>query len=346
MGKSSKIEWTHHTFNAWEGCEKVSPACKNCYAETRAVRFGHSKGGKHLPLWGPGSRRKWRSDAYWRQPLKWNREAAELGERHRVFCMSLGDVFEILPVDHPDLHEHAVARMRLLELIEKTPHLDWLLLTKRPENIAPILNPWTATNVWLGTTVENPETAEQRIPHLLAYPAAVYFVSCEPLLAATDLSRWLRMGTVCECDHSAPRHERCTPDDPEAWIRCNAGTRHIDWVIDGGESGRGARPPHPDWFRAHRNQCAEAGVPYLFKQWGEWAPRSHHPNVPIIGSTRWGTLSHHGSWFESTTPWNGHDDDGIGLREAVMVRMGKKAAGRLLDGVEHTDFPEPRSIAS
>lgn len=334
MGETTSIEWCDRTFNPWEGCEKVSPACKNCYAETRAVRFGHSKGGKHLPLWGPGSRRKWRSDAYWRQPLKWNREAAELGERHRVFCMSLGDVFERLP-DHPDDARMMDERRRLFDLIRATPHLDWLLLTKRPENISWILDGDTFPNVWLGTTVENPETAAERIPHLLRYPAAVYFVSCEPLLAPVDLSRWLGNVTGYEF---RPGHSVGADS-----LTARVGVR---WVIAGGESGRGARPSHPDWFRSLRDQCAAADVPFLMKQWGEWAPRSHHRDVPIIGSTRWGTVGHGGTWFESTTPWNGHDDDGHGDHEAMMVRLGKKAAGRLLDGEEHTDFPEPRNIAS
>ena len=127
MGAESKIEWTDHTFNPWWGCEKVSPGCAHCYADAFAKRLGH--GTTRPKLWGPGSERKVASEAMWREPIKWNRSAEKAGKRARVFCASMADVFE----DRPDL---LVPRARLFRLVAATPHLDWLLLTKRPENAA------------------------------------------------------------------------------------------------------------------------------------------------------------------------------------------------------------------
>ena len=246
MGKDSHIEWTHSTFSVWEGCEKVSPACKNCYAETRAIRFGHGgKSGVHLPLWGPDSVRKFRSERYWNQPRRWNREAEAAGERHRTFCMSLGDLFEILPDTNPNTPAMVEARERLWKLIEETPFLDWLLLTKRPENIDGLMPArWRAAgswpfNVWLGATVESQEYAEKRLPVLLRQPAAIHFLSCEPLLENIDLGAWI--------------HD-------------------IDWLIGGGESGADARPTKIEWARSLRDQAVAANKPYLWKQWGMWKP--------------------------------------------------------------------------
>lgn len=172
-------------------------------------------------------------------------------------------------------------------------------------------------NLWLGTSVENQEQVEARIPHLLAVPAAVRFLSCEPLLGSIDLSVF--------------RHGN-DPDLPVA-----LGTRWgLQWVIVGGESGHGARPMHPEWVRDIRDQCVAAGVPFFFKQWGEWIPKSHWSGR---NPGEWGTLVKSGEWFPETTPWNGRDGDG---GDAVMYRVGKDAAGRLLDGHEWNEFPEAR----
>lgn len=327
MGQDTKIEWAHHTFNPWEGCEKVSAACKNCYAETRAVRFGHSKSGKHLPLWGPGSRRQFRSDAYWKQPLRWNREAEAAGERRRVFCMSLGDFFEWLPGAHPDLLPLSEARDTVLALIDATPHLDWLLLTKRPQNITRIFPGWAEggcsgfrpipKNVWLGVTVEDQETADERIPKLLKVPATVHFLSCEPLLGPVDLKRVI---------WRASPYGHVDVLRGGAWSGTNWGfVNHsdmetVDWVIAGGESGVGARPSDPDWFRSLRDQCAELGanVPFLFKQWGAWVDVENMPPETYMDFDAAGS----------------HLIDGRG-----PVRVGKERSGRLLDGAEHTGFP-------
>lgn len=237
MGQNSKIEWTHHTFNPWWGCVRVSPACKNCYAETWARRIG-------LDLWGARAPRRFFSDAHWAEPFKWNREAQADGERRRVFCASMADVFE----DRAELDEW---RTRLWDVIARTPWLDWLLLTKRPDNVADSV-PWGRrwpANVWLGTTAENQKWADRRIPLLLEVPAAVRFISAEPLLGYIDLRPYLRGR--------------------------RRGVAGLDWVIAGGESGASARPMNPDWARSLRDQCVSGGASFHFKQWGHWSPEAN-----------------------------------------------------------------------
>lgn len=234
MGKDSKIEWTHHTFNPWWGCVKVSAACDNCYAETWAKRLG-------VDVWGPKSERRFFSEAHWKEPLKWNAEAGIEGERRRVFCASMADVFE----NRKDLISH---RLRLLDLIKETPNLDWLLLTKRIHLVRKQLPKGYdfPRNVWLGVTVENQAEAKKRIRHLLEFTTpSVRFLSCEPLLGPLDLSEYLKRGPL--------------------------GTR-IDWVIAGGESGPNSRPMAPQWPEDLRKQCVSAKVAFHFKQWGHWAP--------------------------------------------------------------------------
>lgn len=245
MGKDSKIEWTHHTFNPWWGCVKVSPACKFCYAESWAKRVG-------MDLWGGGSDRRFFSDAHWRQPIKWNREAELARQRRRVFCASMGDVFE-------NKRELDPWRARLWPIIEQTPWLDWLLLTKRPQHVGRMV-PWGnlwPRNVWLGTTAENQRWANERIPALLEHPAVIHFASCEPLLGAIDLLQWLG-----------------APDQP--------GT--LNWVIAGGESGGKARPMNPAWAVDLRDQCDDSDVPFHFKQWGHWGPtrKRLNPHVQTV----------------------------------------------------------------
>jgi protein gp37 len=277
MAKASKIEWTHHTFNPWWGCERVSPACKNCYADAWAHRLG-------MDLWSKGAPRRMLSDSYWRQPIMWNREAERAGRRDRVFCASMADVFE----DRRDLDE---PRQRVWALIAQTPQLDWLLLTKRPHRIG-ALTPWAGAwprNVWLGTTVENQRWAERRVPQLLEYPAVVHFLSCEPLLGAIDLSKWMP---------------------------CSSRSRAVGWVIAGGESGHRARPMNPDWARSLRDQCQAHGVPFHFKQWGNW--------VTAEGATEARMLR----TFVSVS--------GVPVR---MINMGKKASDRRLDGQEWNGVP-------
>lgn len=273
MGQNSKIEWTHHTFNPWWGCVKVSEACKHCYAEAWAKRVGEK-------VWGPKAARRFFSDAHWRQPLKWDQSARERGVRERVFCASMADVFE----DRPELVE---PRRRLAELIEATPNLDWLLLTKRPQN-AVLLSPWNGPwpeNVWSGTTVELQGRAEELLPHLAAVPAAVRFISAEPLLGPISIRRWLQ--------------------------------NDIHWVITGGESGPKARPASPSWFFDLHLQCMETETPFHFKQWGDWTP-GDGVNLPATKKR-----------FKIARAADGTE----------MIRVGKKAAGRILKGEEWDEVP-------
>lgn len=227
--KNSEIGWTKHTYNPWEGCTKVSPGCANCYAKTDvADRWGRVE-------WGScGVRRRVTTsiDA----PIKWHEEAIRAGSRDKVFCASLCDVFD----DHPTIEQGW--RDHTWALIRQTRCLQWLLLSKRPENFARFLpDDWGEgyDNACLMVSTEDQEWAEKRIPTLLDTPARWRGLSCEPLLGPIDLVPWIG---------------------------------NLDWVIAGGESGNGARPMDPEWARSLRDQCAAAEVSYFFKQWGSWAP--------------------------------------------------------------------------
>ena len=341
MGKTS-IEWTDFSFNPWEGCQKIGPGCDHCYAEARDVRF---TGGTH---WGPGAPRRLTSRANWNLPVRWNADAAKAGTRPRVFCASLADVFD----NAVDLQWRA----DLFNLISITPNLDWLLLTKRPGNIAKML-PATwgdgYPNVWLGCTIVNQEEADRDIPKLLAVPAAVRFLSMEPLLGPVDLKKWLP--NCYECGGSCglrlpgpPDFERCCacgdecgpetepvfsegcpacggelepvcPDCGDYMVYQHPDTPCLDWGIVGGESGPHARPLHPDWARSLRDQCNAAGVAFYFKQWGEFGSAAGHPGHLKIDHVF---------------------DDGF-----QMIRFGKKRAGRMLDGVEWSQFPDSPTSA-
>ena len=220
MGKNSKISWTKHTFNPFIGCQHVSPGCDNCYAETLMdKRFEKVK-------WGPHGKRVRTSEANWKQPLKWDKEARIAGRRDRVFCASLADWL--------DNKAPQQWRIDLASLIERTPNLDWLLLTKRIENFK-TLSPWenniTPYNVWLGITAENQEMFERRWPLLREIDSRVRFISYEPALGPLKLRYW-----------------------------------NPDWVICGGESGDKARYMNPEWARDLRDECLMAHVPFFFKQ--------------------------------------------------------------------------------
>lgn len=303
MGAVTHIQWTDHTFNPWEGCTKVSPGCAHCYAEARNLRFAAGAN------WGPGAPRRRTSAANWKQPLAWNRAAGERAQlfgnipwarqamdqathRPRVFCASLADwLDDEVPIEW---------LADLLDLIRQTPNLDWLLLTKRPENwrgriedvadyecymaretddrrmfAAQWFDGHTPANVWIGTTVEDQQRANERIPLLLKIPAKIRFLSCEPLLGRLRLFNGL---------YVRDEYRGIIP-----------GGRGIDWVICGGESGEGARPMEYKWAIALRDECATAHVPFFFKQWGE--------------------------------------------HNAIGKRVGKLVAGRLLDDQEHNNFP-------
>jgi protein gp37 len=224
VGKNSTIGWTDHSFNPWIGCTRVSPGCDLCYAERQTSRWYPRDG-----LWAGSLRRT--SAANWREPLTWNAKAEKAARRERVFCASWADVF--------DNQAPEEWRADLFRLIDATPHLDWMLLTKRPQNIRKMLPPgwgdgWP--HVWLGCTAENQTEAERRIPLLLAVPAAVRFLSCEPLLEPLQLDRWLGPG-------------------------------RIDWIICGGEDGgRRARFMQPEWAQDLLRASRPTGTKFFMKQ--------------------------------------------------------------------------------
>lgn len=349
MAAETGIEWCDSTWNPWIGCTQVSPACDHCYAavSTPVRALGIE--------WGVGKLRLRTSAANWALPARWNRQvfmacscgwrgqaseckgdptigcprcgSTEIREaRRRVFCASLADVFDnAVPTEW---------RVDLFRVIRSTPNLDWLLLTKRIGNVPDMLNEcarfererfgdldlwqwleaWAKgeppANVWIGATICNQAEADRDIPKLLRVPAAVRFLSIEPMLGPVDL-RWLIT-------------------EPTGKTRTYGGKRQMElrstgllhWVIVGGESGPHARPMHPDWARSLRDECAAAGVPFLFKQHGEWIGVPDLRNLPEGGAPGFGAYDH--------CP---HDMD------AEAVRVGKKAAGRLLDGRIHHEFP-------
>lgn len=291
MGENSKISWTHHTFNPWWGCQRVSPGCENCYAEALDKRVGGAvvDGVKRL-RWGPKAPRVRTSAANWKEPLKWNRKAAAEGVRKRVFCASMADVFE-------DRAELVPWRADLFAMIEATPALDWLMLTKRPENISRLMPAfgWPVSNVWLGTTVEDQRRADERIPELLKVPAAVRFLSCEPLIDSVDLTRWLRF----ERHGDGRGMGGGWPIGPA-----------IDWVIIGGESGGRARSFHTDWAHDLVEQCRAAGVAPFVKQLGTNPVASGRDQLALLNMR-----DHHGG---DPAEW----PEDLRVREFPEVRRG------------------------
>jgi protein gp37 len=340
MAENTKIEWTDHTFNPWTGCTKVSPGCDHCYAEGWSKRAGDKVG-----KWGSGAPRVRTTPANWAKPLKWQANAAsfmaEHGRRQRVFCASLADVF--------DNEVPPAWRAELFALIAATPDLDWLLLTKRIGNVAKMIEApgmqkcGLPENVWLGATITSQAEADRDIPKLLSVPAKVRFLSMEPLLGPVQLS-------LCDCDQGS-----MPGPGGVGGVTCprcqGAGGQNLDWVIVGGESGPGARPMHPDWARSLRDQCASAGVPFLFKQWGNWraAVWFDGPDAELDEGDDFIDLDRVNHQFLAA---DGRTWDTSGGRHmypplplghwCLMVNEGKKAAGRLLDGVEHNRFPELR----
>ncbi|MET3554906.1 phage Gp37/Gp68 family protein [Burkholderia sp. 567] len=353
MSENSKIEWCDHTFNPWIGCTKVSPACDHCYAErsTPARALGVE--------WGTHAVRYRTSAANWQKPLAWNnrpffecrvcgwrgnRPAMDAGgpvcpnaqclpigvvpARPRVFCASLADVF--------DNAVDPAWRQDLFALIAQTPNLDWLLLTKRIGNARAMLNevvdemscglntwdelPWPG--VWIGATVVNQAEADRDIPKLLAVPARVRFLSIEPMLGPIDLlwpeTLWPEGPARCCSGHECG----CGGQAIDPWLIYG-----VNWVIAGGESSPGARPMHPNWARDLRDQCASAGVPFLFKQWGEWLPADTD-----------------GVSFAVSDDGSNRELEGrlraTQLGAQTLLRVGKHAAGRLLDGRTHNEFPQ------
>lgn len=319
---NSKIEWCHHTLNWWWGCSKVSPACEHCYAELLTKLFGKGKA-----VWGPAGKRWIRENAM-RDALKIIKLASKTTERQRVFVNSMSDTFE----DHDGLAE---ARANALAFMAEHAEVDWLLLTKRPENVARMVPPewlergtWSWENkwpahIWIGTTVEDQKRAEERVPHLLRLNAKVRFLSCEPLLGPLIFKKsWLICERGCEgseiftdnpTGHWGSRFPYTDAARPSCYCqKCGyalKGLGWISWVICGGESGAGARPMELEWARSLRDQCTNTSTKFFFKQWGEWMPED-----------------------EECIP-------------AVMAKVRKKNSGRELDGEEWNEVPKVEVVA-
>ena len=251
MSENSKIEWTTHTCNFWWGCFKVSPGCTNCYAETLSKRYGKD-------IWGPASTtERQRTKGPWRDILKWNKAAADKDEPTYVFVQSMSDFFE----DHPQVAEW---REEAMEILESCENLTIQLLTKRPENIPSMAPHWMEAwpaHIWIGTSVENQKYARKRINWLEIIPAKVRFLSVEPLLGPVDLDEWI--GDCLDCDALICIHRKLGTVNH---YRDGDERPAFDWVIVGGESGHNKRPMDLAWARSLRDQCANAGVPFFFKQ--------------------------------------------------------------------------------
>lgn len=319
MGDTTHIEWTDATWNPVTGCTRVSPGCVNCYIDwappfrvegrhftdrdgNRSHAIGATTGVRLHPdrLDWPLRKRSWRGK--------------------RVFVCSLADLF------HDDVPDEYIARV--FAVMALTPEVTYQVLTKRPARMRALLASgtfagmvwrdvddlsWPLPNVWLGVTVEDQERADQRIPILLDTPAAVRWLSCEPLLGRVALGTCRRHRNGSIHDNGYGECADCHVLD--GW---EGKYRRIDWVVAGGESGPGARPMHPDWARSLRDQCAAAGVPYLFKQWGDLVTEEQAPEDITLPAVSWRYLG----------------DD-----QPPVWRVGKKRAGRLLDGVQHDGYP-------
>lgn len=316
MADHTKIEWADATVNFWAGCTKVSPACDNCYAEKMASRLWGLK-------WGPGERRQHFLGAV--QTLaKLDRKAQKLGTRLSVFINSLSDLFDNA-VDDAD-------RMDAFEAMAMFRNLVFLVLTKRIGNVRAYLQRDSLAfdlisdgRVWLGITVCDQEEADRDVPKLMRVPAAKRFLSCEPLLGPLRLWRL----TALDFEESPEGAEVYPLRGIYAVPDCDWPGPKLDWVIVGGESGPNARPMHPDWVRSLRDQCQRAGVPFMFKQWGEF---SGDP-ATLAEPRKWTMVDRDGKTLASAG-----SSANMGPITHV-AKVGKKAAGRLLDGVEHNGRP-------
>ena len=329
------IEWTDETWNPVTGCSKVSEGCRHCYAERVSHRFGWTESSwtarnvvQNVQL----------HPERLSQPLQWRKP-------RRIFVNSMSDLF------HEQVTDEFIAAVFAV-MAEANWHT-FQILTKRPQRMLEVVNSlafdfdgavfnghrvtWPLPNVWLGVSVENQRAADERIPLLLQTPAAVRFLSCEPLLGPVDLTAIPAIDGMntsvlapecwgdCACDKAFGFDKGCKRHGGDGQL-----TRRIDWVIAGGESGPSARPMHPDWARSLRDQCQETAVPFLFKQWGGWAaidePWQQKSVADLKSNEQW--LNYEGgSGFHGDSVWR-------------MRRVGKKKAGRMLDGQTWNEMPE------
>ncbi|MCM2453385.1 DUF5131 family protein [Agrobacterium vitis] len=380
MADNTKIEWTDATWNPITGCSIVSPGCTNCYAMKLAgtrlqhhpSRAGLTKDSKAGPVWTGEVRF---NEQWLTEPLKWKRP-------RMIFVCAHGDLFaEGVPDEWID---------KIFAIMALAPHHTFQVLTKRPERMReylvrfkpspildgfitrdgihsadspkgwPIFSQWPLPNIWLGVSVEDQPRAKERITTLLQTPAAIRWVSAEPLIGPLNLTsigidsdgvldalnihtwgeeiaNWRDTDKNWEASFLDWFDLGELPDEDDPILP------RLDWVVAGGESGRNARPMHPDWARSLRDQCAAADVPFLFKQWGEWVPHvgavdgwtiDDNPEISRFDHRDW-EGDHFGDVYRPAWCDNVEDD--------TVSRIGKRRAGRLLDGVEHNGYPEVRS---
>lgn len=373
MADGTKIEWTDATWNPITGCSVVSPGCTNCYAMRLAgtrlkhhpSRVGLTRDTKAGPVWTG----EVRFNPQWLdEPLRWKKP-------RMIFVCAHGDLFaEGVPDEWID---------QVFAVMALAPQHTFQVLTKRPQRMRDYLRhggvldrlvsaacridspdgaSWAADihsghvrglplpNVWLGVSVEDQKRAVERIPILLETPAAVRWISVEPILGPIDLTRidqpndgfgpyWINALTAGEAGWFADEAATIrTEADPLAF----SGLARLDWVVAGGESGTGARPMHPDWARALRDQCSAAGVPFLFKQWGNWATAidrdKDDPDWRADYRNKFSDSRDNIAWLNIAGGRGFH-----GERFHIMRRTTKSNTGRLLDGVEHSEFPEIRA---
>jgi protein gp37 len=319
---TTKIEWTDRVWNPVTGCAKVSEGCRNCYAKAlHDMRHKAYLDGKKMPdQYAVPFEQVLCHENRLNDPFHWKKPS-------RVFVNSMSDLF------HPDVPAEFILRVWITMALANRH--TFIILSKRPDRMQNLLTHWMPgafgistlnlslmkkplKNVWLGVSVEDQKTADERIPLLLQTPAAMRLVSVEPMLGPIDLGL---LGTI---PHSSPY--ALTSDK-------------LHWVICGGESGPKARPMHPDWARSLRDQCQAADVPFFFKQWGEWALQGESD----AKAKNFGVIAPDSTWYEKHTGWNGRPSD-PDTGEACMRLVGKKAAGRLLDGREWNEFPEVKNV--
>lgn len=332
MADGTKIEWTDATWNPIVGCSVTSPGCTNCYAMRLAgtrlkhhpSRAGLTVDSKAGPVWTGETRF---DEKALTQPLRWKRP-------RKIFVCAHSDLF------HPATSDEWIDRV--FAVMALCPQHTFQVLTKRPERMRSFITnfrgdnafptaAWPLPNVWLGVTAEDQTRADERIPVLLATPAAKRFVSVEPMLGKVSFAHRYRSGGYDNWLNG----ERWFPGAGSINSETVRGGTNLDWVICGGESGPGARPMHPGWVRSLRDQCAAAGVPFLFKQWGEWADQG-----PAWGTASGSAADLHGCHFVRPDGSSTTDREASGAGAYAMYREGKRAAGRLLDGIEHNEFPE------
>ena len=340
MGNKSKIEWTDSVLNVVTGCGWKSTGCDNCYAKTMANRLK----GMGQERYKNGFDVTLHPDVLMK-PFNWKRQ-------RKIFVCSMSDLFhERVPFSFISA-VFGVAAMNpqhTFQMLTKRPErmLDFFVFHRFEEKEDPIREciqklseytgvvfdygdiDWPLKNVWLGVTAENQACADERVPLLLKCPAEKRFVSCEPLIGRLNIEKWLKRGSICGCKEESCKEEKCN----ETMIRCNYGTRKIDWVIAGGESGRNARPMHPDWARSLRDQCIETNTRFFFKQFGEWIcvydrdiDDPDWRNVPKEDKNKRYLNIDGGSGF--------HGD-----RLCLMEKVGKGKAGKTLDGEVWSQFP-------